>query len=373
MFIIRHAMNEDMPQLLKLSKLVHSFNLPQDKDSLAAKIDRSQRAFAGSVKDPKGREFVFVLEDLDSGSVIGTSAVYSKISWPGHPHLFFKVRKHEHYSHDLGTGQVHVTIQLDTDETGPSEIGGLILAPGYRGHPQKLGSLLSYARFQFIGLHPKWFQQRILAELMGALTPDSHSSLWDYLGRRFINLSYTEADTFNQRSKEFILKLFPSVEIYISLLPPEARQLVGKVGDETLPALHMLEKLGFKAQDHVDPFDGGPYLQASRDDIPIVRHSESRILAGTSTSATHSGVVSCVGEFGFRAMRSDFMVSGDSVRLPAKTIATLGAQSRASIGLTAFDKSSNALSLKRSPSLKGSPSLKSSPTRKAKRGSRSRG
>ncbi|MSQ90217.1 MAG: arginine N-succinyltransferase [Phycisphaerales bacterium] len=345
MFIIRQAINEDMPQLLKLSRLVHSFNLPQDKDSLAAKIDRSTRAFSGLVKEPKGREFVFVLEDLESGSVVGTSAVYSKISWPGHPHLFFKVRKHEHYSRDLGTGQVHVTIQLDTDETGPSEIGGLILAPGYRGHPQKLGSLLSYVRFQFIGLHPAWFQKRIIAELMGALTPDSRSTLWDYLGRRFINLSYIEADTFSQRSKEFILKLFPSIEIYISLLPPEARQLVGKVGDETVPALKMLEKLGFSAQDHVDPFDGGPYLHAARDAIPIVNCSTQKTLAGASKGATHSGVVSCLGDHGFRALRSEFEVSGARVRLPAKSIDALGATSGAPIGLTAFDKGGNAIAL----------------------------
>ncbi len=347
MFIIRHAVHEDMPQLLKLSRLVHSFNLPQDKDSLAAKIERSQRAFAGSVKEAKGREFVFVLEDVESRTVVGTSAIYSKISWPGHPHLFFKVRRREHYSRDLGTGQVHVTIQLDRDETGPSEIGGLILAPGYRGHPQKLGSLLSYVRFQFIGLHRTWFSQRILAELMGALTPDSRSSLWDYLGRRFINLSYIEADTFNQRSKEFILNLFPSVEIYISLLPPEARQLVGKVGDETLPALKMLEKLGFAAQDHVDPFDGGPYLHASRDEIPIVKYSSHRALAGASKSSTHAGVVSCTGDLGFRAVRSEFALSADGVRLPAKAIGLLGACEGAQIGLTAFDKGGNAVTLDR--------------------------
>lgn len=345
MFIIRQAINEDMPQLLKLSRLVHSFNLPQDRDSLAAKLERSHKAFSGSVKESRGREFIFVLEDLESRSVIGTSAVYSKISWPGHPHLFFKVRKHEHYSRDLGTGQVHVTIQLGADESGPSEIGGLILAPGYRRHPQKLGSLLSYTRFQFIGVHRKWFQQRIIAELMGALTPDSRSSLWDYLGRRFINLSYTEADTFNQRSKEFILKLFPAVEIYISLLPPEARQLVGKVGDETLPALHMLEKLGFKPQDHVDPFDGGPYLQAMQDDISIVYQSKSLPLAGTSTTATHHGIVSCTGDLGFRAIRSDFSITAGKVRLSAKTIAILGAPAHASIGLTAFDQNGHAIAL----------------------------
>lgn len=345
MFVIREATIEDMPQLLKLARLVHSFNLPQDRDALAAKLDRSHRAFAGSVRDSRGREFVFVLEDTDSGSVIGTSTVYSRISWPGHPHLFFRVRRREHYSKDLGTGQVHVTIQLDTDESGPSEIGGLILAPGYRGHPQKLGAFLSHTRFQFIAARPQQFQKRIIAEMMGALTPDSRSTLWDYLGRRFINLSYTEADTFNQRSKEFILKLFPSVEIYTSLLPPEARQLVGKVGDETLPALHMLTKLGFRPQEHVDPFDGGPYLEAVTANIPIVDASSVLPLGGAGSSGSHRGIVSCAGAQGFRAIRSGFSVKAGKVLLPERVIEALGASKGTKIAVTAFDAQGRAVSL----------------------------
>jgi arginine N-succinyltransferase len=345
MFVIREARGEDIPQLLKLSRLVHSFNLPQDRDALAVKVDRSRRAFAGQVRESRGREFVFVLEDLASGSVVGTSSIYSCISWPGHPHLFFKVRRREHYSKDLSTGQVHVTIQLSTDESGPSEIGGLILAPGYRGHPQKLGSLLSYVRFQFMGLHRRWFDKRVLAEMMGALTADSRSSLWDYLGRRFINLSYTEADTFCQRSKEFILGLFPQVEIYTSLLPPEARQLVGKVGDETLPALKMLERLGFTAQDCVDPFDGGPYLEAVRDEIPIVKHAASLELAGAMRegAAAPQGIVSAHGAHGFRAVRSEYLVKGSSVRLPERTIEVLGASAGDAIGVSAFDARGDAV------------------------------
>ena len=339
MFLIREARGEDIPQLLKLSRLVHSFNLPQDRDALATKVDRSRRAFAGQVKESRGREFVFVLEDIATNSVVGTSSLYSCISWPGHPHLFFRTRRREHYSKDLSTGQVHVTIQLSTDESGPSEIGGLILAPGYRGHPQKLGSLLSYVRVQFIGLHRRWFDRRVLAEMMGALTPDSRSSLWDYLGRRFINLSYTEADAFCQRSKEFILGLFPQIEIYTSLLPPEARQLVGKVGDETLPALRMLERLGFAAQDSVDPFDGGPYLEAARDEIPLVRHSASLPLGGQlrESASAPRGIVSAHAALGFRALRSEYAVKGGAVRLPERTIEVLGASVGDAIGLNAFD------------------------------------
>ena len=344
MFIIRQATIDDMGELLKLSRLVHSFNLPQDKDALAAKIARSRRSFAGQSASEREREFVFVLEDTESRSVIGTSSVYSCISWPGHPHLFFRVRKREHYSKDLGTGQVHVTIQLDTDESGPSEVGGLILAPGYRRHPERLGWMLSMVRFHFMGLHRRDFKQRILAEMMGALTPDSRSSLWDYLGRRFINLSYTEADTFNQRSKEFITSLFPRTEIYLSLLPPEARRLVGTVGDETQPALRMLERNGFVNRDHVDPFDGGPYLEAQRDEIPVVRSTFARkLLAARPKGRGLHAIVSAHGTQGFKATRSRIMLSGDGVWLPSDTVAVLSAKVGERIGVTLIDAQGNAV------------------------------
>ena len=344
MFIIRQATIDDMGELLKLSRLVHSFNLPQDKDALAAKIARSRRSFSGQSASEREREFVFVLEDTESRSVIGTSSVYSCISWPGHPHLFFRVRKREHYSDDLGTGQVHVTIQLDTDESGPSEVGGLILAPGYRRHPGRLGWMLSMVRFHFMGLHKRDFKQRILAEMMGALTPDSRSSLWDYLGRRFINLSYTEADTFNQRSKEFITSLFPRTEIYLSLLPPEARRLVGTVGDETQPALRMLERIGFVNRDHVDPFDGGPYLEAHRDEIPVVRSTFARkLLAARPKGRSLHAIVSAHGTHGFKATRSRIMLSGDGVWIPGDVASALSAKPGERIGVTLVDSQGNAI------------------------------
>jgi len=344
MFIIRQATIDDMGELLKLSRLVHSFNLPQDKDALAAKIARSRRSFAGQAASEREREFVFVLEDAESRTVVGTSSVYSCISWPGHPHLFFRVRKREHYSDDLGTGQVHVTIQLDTDETGPSEVGGLILAPGYRRHPERLGWMLSMVRFHFMGLHRRDFKQRILAEMMGALTPDSRSSLWDYLGRRFINLSYTEADTFNQRSKEFITSLFPRTEIYLSLLPPEARRLVGTVGDETQPALRMLERIGFVNRDHVDPFDGGPYLEAQRDEIPVVRNTFVRklVTARPKGRSLHA-IVSAHGTHGFKATRSRVMLAADGVWMPSDTATTISAKAGDRIGVTLIDSHGNAV------------------------------
>src|SRR5688572_2383907 len=196
MFVIRQANLEDAPMLLKLARLVHSNNLPADPDILRTKLMHSRDSFVGKARSPLEREFLFALEDTDTGNLIGTSSIISCVSSPGRPHLYFLVRRREHFSEELATGHVHVTLQLCTDETGPTEIGGLILQPAYRGHRAKLGVLLSLIRFQFMALHPEWFRERVIAEMAAPLTPDSRNTLWEYLGRRFINLEYAEADRF---------------------------------------------------------------------------------------------------------------------------------------------------------------------------------
>jgi arginine N-succinyltransferase len=339
MFVIRPAILDDLPTLLKLAKMVHFINLPADKDLLAAKVGRSRRSFAGDVDDIREREYMFVLEDGESGEVVGTCSILCCVSWDGRPHIYLKTGKRSFYSEDLQLGQTHVTLELGTDTSGPSEVGGLILAPGFRGRPERLGSLLSLVRFHFIGLHRAMFAERILAEMMGPLTPDSGTLLWEYLGRRFINLSYKEADLFSSRSKEFLLSLWPKGEIFASLLPPEARALIGKVGDETAPAKRMLEKQGFKYHGHVDPFDGGPYLDVAIDDIPLVKATTSmRALAGIPSDGTDA-FVSYKGRAGFRATRSAYAIDGGRLVVPADTLAAIGATADANVGFTPLPES----------------------------------
>jgi len=334
MFIIRQATVDDSSTLLKLAKMVHFINLPADPDVINRKIIRSRRSFSGKPANDREREFMFVLEDTETGNIIGTSSIVSMLSWPGRPHTFLQVRERKMYSADLRTGQVHTTLQLGTDESGPSEIGGLILSPAYRGRKDKLGALLSLVRFHFIGLHRECFSERIIAEMMAPLTPDSRNTLWEYLGRRFINLSYAEADRFCQHSKEFITSLFPNDEIHVSLLPPEARNLIGKVGPETEPAKAMLEGLGFRYMGHVDPFDGGPYLEANVSDIPLVQNTRRMTLGEPAKSHPKKGIVSIMRDGHFRAIRTAYAESGQSISIPADEISALGAQGGEEVGVT---------------------------------------
>ncbi|MFM7050556.1 MAG: arginine N-succinyltransferase [Planctomycetota bacterium] len=340
MFVIRQAILDDLPTLLKLAKMVHFINLPADKDLLSAKISRSRRSFAGDVDDIREREFMFVLEDGESNEVVGTCSILCCVSWEGRPHIYLRTGKRSFYSEDLQLGQTHTTLELGTDTSGPSEVGGLILAPGFRGRPERLGSLLSLVRFHFMGLHREMFADRILAEMMGPLTPDSGTLLWEYLGRRFINLSYKEADLFSSRSKEFLLSLWPKGEIYASLLPPEARALIGRVGDETEPAKRMLEKQGFKYHGHVDPFDGGPYLDVATADVPLVKATASmrlgavrEVAGGAECFASHKG------RSGFRAVRSAYLVEDGRLVLPQATVEALGVPADGSVGFTPLPES----------------------------------
>jgi arginine N-succinyltransferase len=377
MFLMRRAKVEDVPTLLKLAKMVHFINLPADKDIIGDKISWSRQCFlkatrgdpavgkAGTSKGKPGKSaatnspsksaastgqsglasavtrsdlFMFALEDTESGGVLGTSQIISKMGGPGHPNVSFALHRKEKFSTSLQVGATHTVAKLVLDESGPTEIGGLILQPSYRGHKAKLGRFLSLVRFHFVGLHPRLFSDRIIAEMMGPLTPDGHNTLWEYLGRRFINLTYPEADNFCQYSKEFIISLLPHEEIYLTLLPPEARSVIAEVGPETIPARRLLEKLGFAYKNQIDVFDGGPMLECATKDISIVKRTRLATLgdAAEVSECRELAMISHVDDDGeFRCVNVPAKIGRDgTVSLAQEHMSLLQAEPGAEIGVT---------------------------------------
>jgi arginine N-succinyltransferase len=125
-------------------------------------------------------------------------------------------------------------------------------------------------RFWFIEQNKNLFRERLLAELLPPFDISGESLLWLALGKNFMNLSYHEADHLSRKQKEFIETLFPSYPIYVSLLPKDAQAVIGQVGEGSLPAAHLLSKLGFKFENRVDPFDGGPHFEMLTQDLKPV-------------------------------------------------------------------------------------------------------
>ena len=333
MFVIRPAMPKDIPSLLRMARTVHSGNIPADPVALEARVSQSEKSFLGT-EGSEDAVYVFVLEDSANGNVLGTSCLIAGKGGPDRPRLGLKVRRREHYSSDLQAGQVQVTVQLVRDTSGPTEVGGLVLSTAWRNSPKRLGSLLSLGRFAFIAQRPDRFNRRMIGEIMGDLTADGRTMLWDHLGRRFINLSYTEADRFSRSSREFITSLFPDGEIYVSLLPAEARRLIGRVSPDALPAMHMLKRLGFKHCDEVDPFDGGPYLEADRDDISVIRNACKCTLHGALDGEGTEMLVARLDAKTFRLVRCSVRVQGDAVWIDQAAVEALGVQVGAVLGLS---------------------------------------
>lgn len=284
--------------------------------------------------------FMFVLEDTESQSCVGTSQVLAHMGGPGNPNLSFKLSRKQFFSQSLQFGATHIVATLYLDESGPSELGGLILQPSFRNHKAKLGRLLSLVRFHFIALHRNLFSDRLIAELMAPISPDGQNLLWEYLGRRFINLTYSEADRFCQYSREFMLALLPREEIYLTLLPPEARSVIGEVGPETLPARRMLEKIGFRYKDFVDPFDGGPHLEAYTGEIKLVKDTRLLPLGEPigASAVTRSGIVSRLDPDGeFRAAHVDFADTTTSIRVTRETMKLLNIEPGMPLGVTPME------------------------------------
>lgn len=268
-FVVREAAPKDLDSLVQLAGYLNSVNLPADKEVLKNKIKRSRDSFSGKIESPLKREYLFVLEGLNSGRIAGTSMLFAQHGTSEAPHVYFDVLRDERYSITLGSHFSHLCLRLGLNYRGPTEIGGLVLDPALRSFG--LGKQLSYVRFLFIAMYRNRFRSEVIAELMPPLLPDGRSELWEHLGRHFTGLSYQEADKLSQTNKEFITALFPQTPIYASLLPKEVQAKIGEVGEETRGVRRMLEAIGFEYSERIDPFDGGPHFEAATDDISLIK------------------------------------------------------------------------------------------------------
>lgn len=320
MILLREAQEKDLETLERFAQIPGFINLPNDRDLLREKIQKSTKSFRGQPKEVKNDgKYIFAAEDLETGRLLGTSMIAAEHGNVESPHFYFEIGNEEKFSETINTGFIHGTLLLKYDTNGPSEIGGLVLDPEYRNSESKVGRQISFVRFLYLGLNRERFKKKVLAELLPPLNKKGQSPLWEAIGRRFTNMDYWEADQLCQKNKEFIFSLFPTGKIYTTFLPAEARNAIGKVGKDTEPVMHMLKKIGFEYKNQVDPFDGGPHLWANVDDIVPVKKIVKGVLEaadGTATGESVGGLLSKAeqkaGQFRAVAVKAHVQARGDT-------------------------------------------------------------
>jgi arginine N-succinyltransferase len=279
--VIRAATADDLQALYEMAKLTGGgfTNLPADRNSLAAKLERSGAAFARDDNVLADDLFVLVLEDAESGEVRGTCQIFSQVGqrWP-----FYSYRLHAltQYSSELDRTVRAELLSLCTDLEGSTEVGGLFLHPATRAGG--LGLLLARSRYLFIAGHRARFGDRILAELRGIIDERGGSPFWDAIGGKFFGMSFQDADEFNAtHGNQFIADLMPKHPVYVAMLPEAARRVIGLPHPSGRAAMRMLENEGFAYECYVDIFDGGPTMTARTDQVKTIAGAVEATVTGT--------------------------------------------------------------------------------------------
>ena len=287
-FRIRAARMDDLQHLYEMAKLTGGgfTNLPADKNSLTAKLERSERAFTSDTGEHGNDLFVMVLENVEDGTVRGTSQLFTKVgqSWPFYS---YRMSTLSQSSKELDRTFSAQMLSLVTDLEGSSEVGGLFLHPNERAGG--LGMLLARSRYLFIKEHRSRFGNRLFAELRGVIDEAGGSPFWDGLAGRFFGMGFQEADYFNAlHGNQFIADLMPKHPIYTAMLSETARAAIGIPHPNGRAAMRMLENENFSYDGYVDIFDGGPTMIAKTDDVTSIRNAKSATISGFAEKGTKS-------------------------------------------------------------------------------------
>jgi len=270
---VRPATADDFRAIYQMAKLTGGgfTNLPPERQTLVAKLDRSDKSFSRRREIQTGDLYMFVLEDPKTRKIRGTCQVFGQV---GVNEAFYSYHMSTltQSSPEIGKTFRNQLLTLTTDLEGSSEVGGLFLHPELRAGGW--GSLLARSRYLFMKLHRKRFGDRVLAELRGVMDEAGNAPFWDALAGKFFGMSFPQADQFNAvHGTKFIADLMPKTPIYVALLTDAAKGVMGQPHPSGRAALRMLEEEGFYFDRYIDIFDGGPTVTADTDDIRTVREA----------------------------------------------------------------------------------------------------
>jgi arginine N-succinyltransferase len=322
--LIRPARPDDLKHLYEMAKLTGGgfTNLPPDRDALAAKLARSAESFGREADGVADELFVLVLEEIETGEVRGTCQLFTQIG-QRLPFYSYRLGTLTQHSRELSRTFRAEMLSLATDLEGSCEVGGLFLHPAERAGG--LGLLIARSRYLFIRMHRARFADRILAELRGIIDEAGGSPFWDGIAGRFFGMSFQEADQFNAvNGHQFIADLMPKHPVYTAMLPETARAAIGLPHPSGRAAMRMLEREGFRFENYVDIFDGGPTMTAPTDQVRSIRDARQHRVVAIDRDGGVEALVA-VGELrDFRCTLGLVREAADGIVLSADAAKALG-------------------------------------------------
>jgi len=326
MLFIRSIAASDLDPLIDMAREVGGgmTTLKPDRKMLGDRVACAVASFHETIA-PEERDYMFVLEDTETGTMAGVCAIKAAVGLD-EPFYNYRIGTLVHSSRELNVFTRMETLYLSNDLTGATELCSLFLKPDYRKGYN--GKWLSKSRFLFIAQFQQLFTEKIIAEMRGYLTEDGTSPFYEGLGRHFFKMDFNHVDGLTAMGKKsFIAELMPRQPLYVDYLPQSAREVIGQVHRSTLPARKLLEQEGMHYEGYVDIFDAGPVLQGRVKELRSVRDSVLRVAAeGRAGGETECLLVSNTKLDNFRMVLAQAAVDGAEIVLSAQELALLQIQ-----------------------------------------------
>lgn len=287
-------------------------SLAVSADALAEKLARSEQSFSGQISDRSDAAYQLMLEDVETGKVLGTAAVKAAVGIKK-PYFDFKIMTFAQASREANRRFDMEAMMLVNDFAGCTEVGSLFVSDAARG--RGAGRLMAQSRYMLIGADRSRFGTRVVAELRGVVDEAGESVFFNHVTRPFFRMTFDEADRMSASTdNQFILDLMPTHPIYLDHLPAGVREVMGKTHTQGANAKKLLEWEGYEYHRYVDIFDGGPLM-----DCPVERIrtlSDSRVMrVGEASGELTEAMISTDRMDDFRLVRDEVRLGGDSVAL----------------------------------------------------------
>jgi len=324
MIIVRTARESDIDGVLELAKQAFPgmTTLPPDRAVLAEKLTRSIKSIAKEVNEPSDESYFLVMEDIETNTLIGTSAVLACL---GNVDEFYsyKLNKVTHSCKELEKKISVETLNLSNHFEGFAEVATLYLHKDYRRNGN--GKLLARSRYLFMAQFRERFPDGVMADLRGYFDEDGRSPFWDAVGQHFFDMSFAEADLYGAvNGNQFIADLMPKHPLYVNMLPESAQQVIGQPNVKGKPALKMLNNEGFQWNGHVDIFDAAPSVDTRIDDIASIKDSAvAEVIGLTEYESDESAMIVTSDIETYQGCLSVVAVENEGIRLPRETLEAL--------------------------------------------------
>jgi arginine N-succinyltransferase len=323
MLIVRSAKSQDIDALVTLAAEAGTgfTSLAVSADVLAERLEKTERAFGKTGAAQTEDTYQLMLEDTESGRIVGCSAVKAMVG-VSKPYWDFKVITLAQHSREADRRFDMEAMLLVNDFAGSTEVGTLFVSEAGRG--SGAGRLVAQSRYLLIAADQRRFGEKVLAELRGVVLEDGSSPFFDHVSRPFFRMDFDEADRLSASTEnQFILDLGPQHLIYMDLLPKEVRDVVGKVHRDGIGAQALLEWEGFHYDRYIDVFDGGPLVSTWTENIRTLRESRVMAVRAATTTGGARGIVSTDRFDDFRTCQAEAVIDGDVLGISLEVMQAL--------------------------------------------------